>query len=109
MAAGTAQQKKSRQEKKNGWNPKIVEVPSRPAQPEMENDFIKWRLLGLACAGKEQGQRRSQRIRRGPEDRGLAIQERHGVVGGNQTNTKQKERDHLLCDFVRLALAGRHD
>ena len=109
MAAGAAQQKKPRQKKKNRWNPEIVEVSSRPAQPEMENDFIEWRLPGHAGAGKEKAEHVSERIRRGAQDRGFAVEERRGVVGGNQPDTQEQQRDHLLRDFVRFALADRHD
>ena len=106
MAAGASQQKKSREEKEHGWNPKIVEISSRPAQPEMEKDVIEWRVLVPAGAGKKLGERRSQRIRSDAQDDGLVINERHGVVGGNQTDPQQEQGDHLLGDFVWFASGG---
>jgi len=109
MTAGACQQKKSREKKKDGWNPKKVEVPSGPAQPEMEKDVVEWRVLVLAGAGKELSERRSQRIRRDAEDDGLVINERYGVVSGNQTDPQQKQGDHLLDEFAWFALAGWHD
>ena len=109
MAAGAAQQKNPCEEKKDGGNPKVVEVSIRPAQPEMQDEINERRMVMLAGTGKGKGQRRAYRMGCGVQDFGLVINERDRVVGGNQPDTQQEQRDHLLRNFVRFAWAGRHD
>jgi hypothetical protein len=63
----------------------------------------------FAAAGKSQAEYRSQGIRRSPQCCGLVREDRRGVVGGNQADAQQNERDHLLRDFVWSPPAVGHD
>jgi hypothetical protein len=65
-------------------------------------------MLMLASAGKEQGESGSYRMSRGIQDFGFVIDKRYGIVGGNEADAQQQERNYLLRDFIRFALADRH-
>jgi cell division GTPase FtsZ len=88
MTTGTSQQKNTSQKKKDGGNPEVVEVSIRPAQPEMKNNVIEWGMFMLAGAGKEKGKGSAYGVHRGAQDRGLVVNERHGLIGGYKTNAQ---------------------
>src|SRR5580704_16072296 len=70
---GASQQKESRKEQQNRGDTKVLEVSPGPAQPKMQNDIEKRRILMLSGAGNEQRQRFSQRLRCGIESPGFVI------------------------------------